>query len=143
MAKMDPEEVERRLKAEAERENMEKAAEALRDRKMDDAFMGDFYDLFGVNPSDVAAFQRDADKAAGVSKEDIDEALRVINKAKKQRPEKARKTLRNSAAVGKVAGAAKKGKGCAVIAVLLLAIGGSSAATVIYGAAELVSALVR
>ncbi len=119
MPGMDWDEVEKRLKREAEAE--EKAAQAGRDRKMDDAFMGDFMYLTGMDPSDIRKYGED------IPDIDLDQAMRVIKKGKREyekgnrkKGDKIIKADKNAAAVAKEAG--RKGKGCAVVTLIGLAL---------------------
>lgn len=146
MAKFDEEEWKKRMARDMAQEEADQAAQAGRDRKMDDEFMGDAFYLLGVNPSDLAKFRKEADEAAqGLV--NSEEAMRIIKKGQKAYNkgdrEKARRILNSNQDVKKIAKAAKKGKGCAVVSLLMLMVGGSAAYGLIYGAVEVVSALSR
>jgi hypothetical protein len=104
--------------------------------------------MTGVSMSDM----RKVKPGEGVSDADVDEAMEVIAKAKREaeggvfrakNPKKAKRTLENSKAVKKVSKKAKKDKGCAVVALLMLTIGGSAFGSLVWGAVEVVSALAR
>lgn len=132
-----------RRDAEIQRRLEDEAAQEERDAKMDDAFMREARQVLGVELDEIEQFARDhADSVV-----DSDEALRVIAQARKQAkggwlsspdPDKANKTLRKSKAVRDVAEQAKKKKGCAVFAVLMLT---GAAWSMTWGVAELVAAL--
>jgi hypothetical protein len=135
--------IQRRLDEAAAQE----AAQRDRDGKMDDAFLREAHDIFGLGLDELVDFVNEdhGDLVDGA------EAKRVIREAKRQakggwlskpNPRKAVKTLKGSKAVKKVAKAAKEKKdgcfGCAVVAVLILT---GTAGSVVWGAVELVSAL--
>lgn len=140
MAKFNPEEWEARIKREIEEEEIR--AQAGRDFKMDQEFLGDAYYLLGLNPSEIAELGKDIPELVST-----DEALRAIKKGKKElkkgNARKAKKILDSNKDVKKLAKQAKKGKGCAVT-LLALASGGLIAfATLIYGAVEAVASVLR
>lgn len=123
----------------------EEAAQEERQSKLDDAFMREARDVFGVELEEIEQYARDhADELI-----DGAEAHRVIQQARKQakggwltrpNPRKAVKTLRGSKAVRDAAEKSKKDGcfGCAVFAVLMLS---GAAWAVTRGVVELVSAL--
>ena len=104
--------------------------------------------MTGVSMSDMRKVQ----PGEGVSESDVDEAMRVIEQAKRaaeggvfraKNPKKAKRLLDNSSAVKKVGKKAKKSKGCVIAALLMLTIGGGTFGSLVWGAVEVVSALAR
>jgi hypothetical protein len=88
---------------------------------------------------------RRVEAGGNVSESDVDEAMRVIAEAKRaaeggflrsKNPKKAEKMIKNSKAVKKVGGAAKKGKGCALV---ILAGSGATSIALVWAAVDLVS----
>lgn len=137
---MDPEEVERRLKREAEEEEA-RHQQDFRDRKMDQAFDADFMEIFNMTPSEIAAFGANMPELINV-----DEAQRVIKQAKKQykkgKREQAKATINSDRHAKAVAKKAKeKGKGCAVVALLMITVSGATSAAIIWGAVEAIAAV--
>lgn len=135
MAKMDPDEVRRRLEREAEQEEAIRA-QSGRDAKMDMAFDAEFFELTGLLPSDIAGIAKDMPDLV-----DTDEAMRVIKRGKKEWKKgnraKAQKIFNSNKDVKKIAKQAKKGKGCAIVALLTLGSAGTSVAT-IYATIEII-----
>lgn len=124
----------------------EQAAQEERDSKMDDAFLREARELFGVELEEIEEYARDhADDLI-----DADEAKRVIKEARKQakggwlsspNPRKAAKTLKGSKAVRDAAEQARKKKGCFLFTVLAgLALAGV-AWSATWGVVELVAAM--
>lgn len=121
-------------------------------KEHDAAFDREFEDLFGVTPYDYGVkLDHEYLKGQGVSKKDIDEAERIMRQARKTakggwfgggNPKKAAKQLKGNKAVKKVGDATKKkGKGCAVVGLLILVVGSSSLAAAVYGAAQAIAAV--
>lgn len=97
----------------------------------------------GVSMSDLSKVQ----PGEGVSESDVDEAMRVIEQAKRaaeggvfraKNPRKAKRLLENSKAVQKIGKKAKKSKGC-VIAGLVLASSGATSIAITAAAVDLIS----
>ncbi len=136
MAKFDPEEYEKRIKREiAEEEARERAAN---DARVDDDMMGEFFYLSGMNPSDIAEFGKNVPDLV-----DTAEAMRIIKRGQKEykkgNRKKADKIIKSNKDAVKIANAAKKGKGCAVITILLLVLGTTTIGGLVYGAVEAVA----
>lgn len=137
MAKFDEEAYKKRIAREiAEEEAQERAAN---DRAVDDSLMFETFELLGMRASEVAAYQAAAEEAIK-DKINVDDAIRAIKKGKREYKKgnkaKAEKILKGNSNVAKLRKAAKKKKGCAVVALLMLAVGGSTLAGVVYGAVE-------
>lgn len=113
MAKQDDDEVLKRLLREAAEEEA-RNAQAGRDAKMDMAFDAEFYALSGLNPSEIAEYGKNVPDLVN-----LDEAMDVIKRGKREykkgNAKKAEKIMRSNADVKKIAKAAQKGKGCAVM----------------------------
>lgn len=147
MPGMDWDEVEKRLKAEALAEEIQRQAE--RDAKMDKAFEASWNDAFeeatgGIPMSEYRKMVES--NLPGVTSAEVNEAMKIIAEAQKLKSkgkDAAAISKMSKPVVRKVGKAIKKKKGCVVIVIMLLAVGGSSAAAVIYGAAEAISAMVR
>lgn len=144
MAKFDEEAYKKRIAREiAEEEAREMAAN---DRAVDDSLMFETFELLGMRASEVAAYQAAAEDAIK-DKIDIDDAMRAIKKGKREyrrgNKVKAEKILKGNKNVGKIAKAQKKKKGCAVVALLMLTLGGGAFGSVVWGVHEVVSALAR
>lgn len=141
MAKFDEEAWKKRIAREIAEEEA-RAGQDYRDRKMDQAFEREFFDALkdatgGMTPEEFRkAISKDI---PDVTQGEVDEAMKIIAEAsrlgKKGKWKKAKAKLNNST-VKKVGKAAKKGKGCAVITLFMLAVGGSTLAGLVYGAVE-------
>jgi hypothetical protein len=144
MAKFDEEAYKKRIAREiAEEEAREMAAN---DRAVDDSLMFETFELLGMRASEVAAYQAAAEEAIKDTI-NVDDAMRAIKKGKKEyrkgNKAKAAKILGGNKNVAKLRKAAKKKKGCAVVALLMLTIGGGTFGSLVWGAVEVVSALAR
>lgn len=124
----------------------EQAAQENRDSKMDDAFLREAQDMFGIELTEIEEYARDhADSLV-----DGDKARRVIKEARRQakggwlsspNPRKAARTLKGSKAVRDAAEQARKKKGCFLFMVLAgLALAGV-AWSATWGVVELVAAI--
>lgn len=151
MAKYDPEEVRKRLMREAAEEALAEAADndPAVAKWLDDDFDKGITDLFGgTSPKDI---QRELEKAIpDITEKDVREAQEAIRRAKKAaeggwlskpNPKEAERILMGVRGIREVR--KRKSKGCAVVGALLLTLGGSTIGAVLYGAAEIVSALNR
>lgn len=145
MAKFDQEEWERRMKNEMADEIAGEAAAAARAAQDDAQLKKELTEMFGSSDYDAII------KAVGASEGYSDREIRDMQKAAKRAKEKLKSNHPNDAieiiksnkGLSKAHSTYKSKKGCGVIAVLLLAVGGSSAAAAIYGAAEIIAAMVR
>jgi len=142
MAKFDEEEWKKRMAREAAEE--EARERDLNDQQVDDSLMFETFEVLGLRASEVAKFQKEAEEALK-DRIDMDDAMRVIEKGKKLHKKgkkaEAEKLLKGNKNVQKISKAQQKKKGCGVIAILLLAIGGTAAGSVVWGAVEVISAL--
>lgn len=146
MAKFNPDDWERRMKNEMADDIAGEAAAAARAAQDDAQLKKELTEMFGS--SDYDAIIKAVGAAEGYSASEIRDmqkaAERAKDKLKSNHPNEAIQIIKNNKGLNKAHGVFKrKGKGCAVIAVLLVTIGGSSAAAAIYGAAEVISAMVR
>src|SRR5688572_3811051 len=151
MAKMDPEEVEKRLKREAADEALAKLADQVPavGHSMDDDFDKGMQEILGMSKSEL---QKELNKAVpGISQKEIDEAIRDAKAAQaamkgsgwlgKPDPQLAERIMMRN---GKISELRKqKNKGCAVITLAGLIIGSSVLGGLIYGAAEAFAAVLH
>jgi hypothetical protein len=142
MAKFDEEAYKKRIAREiAEEEAREMAAN---ERAVDDSLMFETFELLGMRASEVAAYQAAAEDALK-DKIDLDDAMRAIKKGKREykkgNKDKAERILKGNKNVQKISKAQQKKKGCVVVALFMLAVGGSTLAGVVYGAVEAVALL--
>ena len=146
MAKFDRKEWERRMKNEMADEIAGEAAAAARAAQDDAQLKKELTEMFGSSDYDAII------KAVGASEGYSDREIRAMQKAAKRAKEKlnsnhpndAIEIIKSNKGLNKAHSAYKRNKkGCAVITVLLLTIGGSSAAAAIYGAAEVISAMMH
>lgn len=130
---MDWDEVEKRLKKEAAAEEIQ--AQAARDAVMDRAFEKEAAEIFKLSPGEIEDLIGNIPK---ITDADVREAQAAIAKAKRAMKggnrAKAEKILMSNRGIKEVR-AAKKGKGCTVVALLFL---GSSVTAIgtLWAAAE-------
>lgn len=144
MAKFDPEEWERRMKNEMADEIAGEAAAAARAAQDDAQLKKELTEMFGS--SDFNAIIKAVGASEGYSDREIKDMQKAAEQAKKKlnsnHPNDAIKIIKANKGLSEVHKRSKS-KGCGVIAILLLTIGGSSAAAAIYGAAEIINAMVH
>lgn len=143
MAKQDPEEIERRLKQEAEDEALAKKLDS------DPQFAKDFDDSFvrGLSSIDDELIERFAQKKgySASETEAMKAAARRAAKAMKggffsaPRPEEANEIIMGNRGMREMKKA--KGKGCAVVALLMVTVSGATTAAIIWGAVEAIAAV--
>lgn len=143
MAKFNPDDWEKRMRSEMADEIAGEAAAAARAAQDDAQLRKELVDMFGG--ADYDAIVRAVGASEGYSAKEIKEMEQAAKLAKKQlksnHPREAEKIIMSNRGLREVR--KRKGKGCAVIAILLLAVGGSTFGAAIYGAAELIGALAR
>lgn len=151
MGKMDPEEVRKRLMREAAEEALAEAADndAAVAKWLDDDFEKGFGDIIGMS---TGKLRDQLDKAVpGISEQEVREAQRAIAEAKraldggwlsKPNPKEAERILMGVRGIRELK-KSKSEKSCFIAALLLLTGSGATVCGLIYGATEVVSALVR
>jgi len=146
VAKQNDDEVRKRLMREAAEEALAEAADKdpAVAKWLDDDFDQGMTEIMGMSPTQLQRELNDA--LPGITSAEVREAQKAIRDAKaaakggwlsSPNPAKAEKILMSNRGIKEVR--RKKGKGCAVIAVLLLTIGGSTVAAAIYGAVEIIA----
>jgi len=146
VAKQNDDEVRKRLMREAAEEALAEAAD--RDpavaKWLDDDFDQGMTEIMGMSPTQLQRELNDA--LPGITAAEVREAQQALKDAQaaakggwlsSPNPGKAQKILKSNGLLNKLC--KKKGGWCAVVAVLMLTIGGSTVAAAIYGAVEIIA----